>query len=976
MLRLQKLNSAGASAKVIGGLSLRTVLLSTIALTPAMYANVAKAAAPAAPQPAAVEEVVVTGTRIVREGYEAPTPLSVIDASALDNRSDPNLAKLLTQMPAFSGAGLSQSNPQALSPGTAGIDQVNLRNLGTARTLVLLDGQRTVGSAPSGQGVDISSFPQQLVARVDVVTGGASAVYGSDAVAGVVNFILDKKFTGVRGDISGGITNYGDAQTFSLKLSAGFGFAGDRGHVLLSGNEEYNGGSHGDGGRKWDRNNWQVVPNPTYTATNGQPAFYQMSHVGLNNETLGGVVVAGPLKGLAFGENGTPYILNQGNFQSGNQFTGGDWQSTDARILTDLIQKEKKQNVFVRVGYDVTDNINAYVQSFWTRSFVTGFSGLDYTVTPASEPVIKVDNAFLPASVKAAMIAKGVTQFQTGSWNLDVGPVYTVDTRTLLQNNVGLDGNFDAFNSNWKWDLHGSYGIALPTVNITNVFVSSNFALATDAVVDPSTGATVCRIKLTDPKNPCQPWNPLGIGVNANNKVGLEYIMGTSKDLGNGQILATTSHNKVESGDFAGSLSGEPFSLPAGPVSLALSLEHRIDTVHDVPDLISQAVGHIKGNPPFLSGKVTVTEGAAETVVPLFKDVPFAVNWDVNAAVRGTNYSQSGYVTTWKVGTTYAPIDDIKFRGTRSSDIRAPNIQELFNPVTSGFGNVQDPFTNTRPIYKIYQTGNIDLKPETATTTGIGVVLTPRFLDGFTGSVDYWDVNVKGGIQSVSAQSVVNTCYDKTHPELCANIVRVNGVIDLIKTGQQNVGLQDTRGLDVEASYRFNLANMLSGLDGDVALHSNATFYLRNFQQDKIAPDSNFIGINNGSSGPPSWKVVVSANYQLDPFTVILTGRAISAGKLSGSYLECSSACPASTTALQTIDNNHLPGKIYIDTNFQYAFEVGGAQTTAYFSARNIFNESPPAIATTNVYTNAAAPVAGLYDVNGTVFRAGLRFKL
>ena len=290
---------------------MRTVLLSTIALTPTMYANVAKAAAPAAPQPAAVEEVVVTGTRIVREGYEAPTPLSVIDASALDNRSDPNLAKLLTQMPAFSGAGLSQSNPQALSPGTAGIDQVNLRNLGTARTLVLLDGQRTVGSAPSGQGVDISSFPQQLVARVDVVTGGASAVYGSDAVAGVVNFILDKKFTGVRGDISGGITNYGDAQTFSLKLSAGFGFAGGRGHVLLSGNEEYNGGSHGDGGRKWDRNNWQVVPNPTYTATNGQPNQLVLQNVGRYDETPGGIVVSpGPLRGLVFGTGGSTSFIN------------------------------------------------------------------------------------------------------------------------------------------------------------------------------------------------------------------------------------------------------------------------------------------------------------------------------------------------------------------------------------------------------------------------------------------------------------------------------------------------------------------------------------------------------------------------------------------------------------------------------------------------------------------------------------------
>ena len=975
MSLVQESNVDVMSAKGFGGLrskSLRTALLSTIALIPVMYATAVKAAAPAPAQGAAVEEVVVTGTRIVREGYEAPTPLTVIGAAALETSADANIARTLFQMPVFAGTGIGGPNSTSLTNGGNGSDNANMRNLGPERTLVLMDGNRVVGSSASGQLVDTGGIPSQLVQRVDVVTGGGSAVYGSDAVAGVVNFILDREFTGIKGDVSGGITNYGDGANYTVKLSGGFAFGGGRGHVLLSGGSQYNAGGRGDEGRTWAHESNYLVVNPAWNATTNPtvPQYLRLDHVGVINQTLGGAVLSGPLKGTAFGQGGVPFTINTGTLQSSNQFQGGDWQIADARVLSDVLGWEKRQDAFLRLSYDVTDNISAYVTSFWTRNHTKSIVSTTYTSTAASAPTIKRDNAFLPASVLARMIAANVTSFQVGGINPDLQVIPDFN-RMTQQNTVGLEGKFDAFGSNWKWDAHGTYGISNISQDNKGVWETQLWLNATDAVVNPATGTVVCRVKLTDPSSLCQPWNPLGQGVNIGNDAGRKYIMGQP----------IHANNKIELGDFAANISGDTFSLPAGPVSLAVGIEHRIDTTHDHPNPDAIALLYLKGNPAFIDAKQSVTEGSAETVVPLFKDMPFAVNWDLNAAVRATKYSLAGYVTTWKAGTTYSPIDDIKFRITRSRDIRAPNLYDLFLSGTNTISPIDDPFTKQRVFYRGFATGNVNLKPEKADTTGIGVVLSPSFLDGFTASVDYWNVSIKGAINSPSAASILNSCYDGSHPEFCAAITRVApvapatiGQLDVIKSIPFNIGLQEMRGVDVESSYRFALSDF-SPLEGDVSLHGNATFYLRNIIKDGIGVNNNAVGVNN-NAGVPNWRLNVTANYTLDPISVQLTGRAVGKGKVSSAYVQCTSACPPSVNGAQTLDNNSLPAAFYLDANVQYKFEIGGADTTAYFSARNIFNKDGVPIPTSAIYVNAGISGASIYDVAGTVFRAGLRFKL
>ena len=932
-------------------------------------------AAPSKPADASgpVEEVVVTGTRIVREGYEAPTPLSVIDTAALENRPDPNLAILIAEMPAFSGSGVGATQSGGLSSSTSGQSNANLRNLGIPRTLILLDGLRTVGSSASGQGVDISSFPQQLVSRVDVVTGGASAVYGSDAVAGVVNFILDKNFTGVKADISGGMTNYGDAKNLSLKVSAGFGFADNRGHVLISGEENFNAGSKGDGGREWDRVSQQIMTNPAYGTAAGLstsvPQTLNLQHVGITGAMPGGIVISGPLKGLYFGQGGVPGQLNTGNLVSASQFQGGDWVANDVRSLNMQIQKEHRQDAFLRASYEVTDSITAWVQSFYTASHVESVVSPAYLIG-ANGPVIKIDNAFLPASVRAAMTARGITTIQVGSWNSDMSSQYANNLRLTNQNSAGLEGKFDAFGTDWKWTATGSYGITRPILHFYNTFTLAKYALASDAVVNPATGAIVCRIKLTDPTNPCQPWNAMGVGVNDQNKAALEYIREGSSG----------SWNKIEQGVINAAVTGELFSVPAGPVSLAISAEHRIESVHNNPDAVSRTNGHNVAQLPVLDGKQSVTEGALETVIPLFKGESWVDNWDFNGAVRFTGYELAGYVTTWKLGTTFKPIPDIKFRVTRSRDIRAPNIQELFQPSAFSQGTVRDPVTGQTPSTRQFLAGNPNLVPEKANELGAGVVLAPRFLDGFTASVDYWSVNLSGAIGSVTSQDIIDQCYTGGHPEFCPQIIRTGGSPTgaIIQVNRQyfNLAKQEISGLDVEATYRWAMADIISSMNGHFTLHGNATFYLRNFQDDTITATSNHVGENNGSAGPPNWRMTVSLNYQLEPVSVTLTSRLVSAGVINTDWIECTTGCPVSTPGHLTINNNRLPGAAVFDVNVNYSFDIADAPSTAYFSVKNMFNKNPPPIPTSANYANLGIGAAGLYDINGAVFRMGLRFKM
>lgn len=915
----------------------------------------------------AVEEIVVTGTRVIREGYEAPTPLTVVGAEALQTTSASNVADYVNTMPAFVGSATTQSSTGSGSAGSSGVNGLSLRSLGASRTLVLLDGQRAVGSLIDNT-VDINTFPQMLIARVDIVTAGASAIYGSDAVAGVVNFVLDKNFTGVKGEVSGGMTNYRDDKNYQVGLSGGFGFAGGRGHVLLSGEiVEKDGVVVGIGKRKWGRDSLGIMVNPAYGTGPGQstsvPQRLLRYHMGINNGMDGGIIVGGPLNGTAFGPGGVPYKLNQGSLQSGPSFVGGDWQATNGILDrgASLDASESRQSVFLRAAYDITDTTNVYVQAASSHAYTFGNCCTDYFYGNAG--VIKADNAFIPTEVRAQMTALKLTTITIGTINSDLPLFGTPNDHYVNRFVVGAHGKVDLFGDPWSWDVYFQNGRSRNDIRATGVVSRRRYTQAIDAVRDPATGYIVCRSKLADPTSICEPYNLFGIGVNGTAVV--NYLEGKS-----------TLNQRFLQNVAEATLTGEPFATWAGPVSVALNGQYRTESVHGTTDANSLTNDWWGGNYFNNNGGFKVYEGAAEVVVPLAKNTSFAETWDANLAVRGTNYTTSGYVTTWALGTTYSPVQDLRFRVTRSRDIRAPNLGELYKSGGGAAGNLFDPVAGVVVSnVRSFTTGNVNLKPEIGDTLGIGAVVQPSFWPGFQASVDYWSINLNAIIGNVANADILTQCY-AGQTQFCSLIQRLpDGTLYQILSAPVNFTKQRTRGLDIEASYRVSLADISSDWGGSVRAHALLTKYLENYQDRRLTPPIDSAG-QNANGGVPHWRLSSTLTYDNDPVAVTLTARAVSRGTYNNAVIECTSGCPVATVNNPTIDDNSLPGGFWLDASMTYKFVVGESQVEFFFNAKNLLNKDAVEIGTipSAYYLQNYEPRT--YDSLGRVYRMGLRFKM
>ncbi|HEY5759917.1 MAG TPA: TonB-dependent receptor plug domain-containing protein, partial [Steroidobacter sp.] len=409
-------------------------------------------------EPATIDSVVVTGTRITRDGYEAPTPVSVLGADELNALNTVNVADAVNVLPAFSNSVSPRSANGNLSTGATGVSQLNLRGMGTNRTLVLLDGKRYINAAlTSGNSApDINSFPNALIERVDVVTGGASAAYGSDALSGVVNFVIDHDFTGFKGEVQTGMTKYEDDKSISAQLSYGTPFADGRGHLLMSGEYTKSEGIEGTNDRPWARLPAAVILNPAYAAGNGQPRYVVRRDVGLSAGTPGGIITTGPLRGTYFGPNGE--INRNFNFGTnvGNNFQeGGDWQYSRIENGLDISGEVERAIGYVRTSYDLTDNVSAYLEGQYSDTSTTNVANPNRRL---GNNTVSINNAFLPASLRQEMINAGVNPatgtFTMGSTNADMGRLVGDYSRSLYRIAGGLDGSFGALGTDWTWNTY------------------------------------------------------------------------------------------------------------------------------------------------------------------------------------------------------------------------------------------------------------------------------------------------------------------------------------------------------------------------------------------------------------------------------------------------------------------------------------------------------------------------------------------
>lgn len=926
----------------VRALGLAMTALATVWAAPVLAQDTADAGDTAA------QEIVVTGTRIVRDGFQSPTPLTVLTQDEIRNQSPTNnIADFVNQIPSMAGSTRPANSRLAISSGLAGVNTMNLRNLGEVRTLVLLDGRRSVGSTITGL-VDVNTIPQMLVKSVEVVTGGASAAYGSDAVAGVVNFVLDKKYEGIKFSADTGLTGEGDGFNYSFSGAFGHSFAGGRGHILLSG--EY---AHKDGifstTRDWNQIGYRTLSNTSAAIAAGGPANVVVTGAGTWNTLPGSIIrsqVGGStaLKGTYFTQGGAAKQYQFGSLTDGSQTVGGDWELNDQSRRIGLDAQDDRRGVFGRVSYELADWIEVYGEASynWNKTlFNSGPQAVSYT--------LKADNAYLIQALGASALA-GVTSVTLGTSAADMPYRKNNSTRETQRYTLGAGGDFQMFGKKAVWSAYGQYGQTDTHELLRDVMNNARMAQARDAVF-ASDGSIVCR----DQSNGCIPLNQLGIGVA--NPAAVAWVLGDPyRDQKFKQTVAGIN------------LSTTPFATWAGDVSVAVGGEYRKEEVSGyVPTEYRSgwSVGNFR--PTF--GSYNVKEAYLETLVPL------GLGADFNGAVRLTDYSTSGTVTTWKAGLTWQPIEDIRFRGTRSRDIRAPNLNELYQSGTSRTNTFA-----TGSQYGVYSgknfqeitTGNLALKPEKADSLSLGVVLQPRFLPGFSFSADWYSIKVKDAISQLYSDDIAIRC-NEGRQEFCNAIVAdTTGVRDYVVSASPfNFAQIKVRGIDYEASYRVPLDKIFESSPSSLTLRGTATNYRKNLIDNGISVPVDSVGQNSGqTSGTPDWIFRMSATFDTPSYSITAVGRGVSSGTYSNTYVVCTTACPASTATNPTVNDNHVKGTFYTDLNFTAKIKVGGADGQLFFNITNLFNRNPILLPETGLSANPS-----FSDLLGRSFRVGLRFQ-
>ncbi len=736
-----------------------------------------------------VETVVVTGSHITTPGFEAPTPVTSLSDATIKQAGALNAQALETQIPQLAPNVFAQQ-----SNGNPGQSTFNLRNLGTTRTLLLLDGQRLMPTSYDGS-TDANIIPLSLIKRFDVVTGGASAAYGSDAVAGVVNIVLDNDYEGLKGNVQAGESQYHDNKEFDASLTGGVAFDGGRGHLVVSGEIYGNGGSDfGTGRRPWARQGWWEGANPNYVAgvANGQTQFLVMPNALFSAMTNGGLIDTGPLKGIYFGPGGAPQAMTYGKNVGPTFMQGGSGDSIwQYGSITPVLNRA---SIYTHASYDIAPDLSA-----WT--------GVMYVHSEASSPItpnyqnsgainVSINNPYLPASIVALMNADHVTSFGMGRMDTDLGFNEADGSYSYLLWRGGLKGT--AFDS-WSWDLTGQYSTNDYLYKSPNNENVQHFNNAVNVVTNPANGLPICASTLVTPGDGCIPTNIFGP---------------TRSRRPSAPTSSGTSWNRymLESWDFVGNVQGVLFKNWAGDVSLAAGGEVRRNSLNSTADPGSIAkIWRINNVQPF-RGAETDEEGYIESDVPLLKGLAFVKSFDIDGAYRYTNYDISGKAETWKIGANYAFDDDLRFRLTTSRDIRAPNLNDLFSTSGSNVGQAVDyqapagtpgcaGLTCNETIN--YGTGgNINLKPEVGLTITGGVVYSPSWLDGFQASVDYWQIHLHNAITSPGPQDRHRSVHALSCGELLPQHHPRSQRADLVR---RRHGIQHLPGPDQRRGLRSRL---------------------------------------------------------------------------------------------------------------------------------------------------------------------------
>ena len=922
---------------------------------------------------AQLEEVVVTGSRIRRADYAANAPVATLGADQIELTATVNTEQLLNTMPQMvPGFDRTSNNP---GNGTATVD---LRGLGSNRTLVLINGTRAVPTTQAGS-VDINNIPTALIERVEVLTGGASAVYGSDAVAGVVNFVLKDDFEGVSFNVMTEQTEENDAELTSVDLTIGGNIADGRGNVVI--NAQYTDRSDLFQGDRGFANFAQFDD----TDANGNPILINGGSSGVPGTSIfaGGLSGFSPSSGIVFGDNGEarPFV------------TGGDNNDFYNYAPVNYIQLPQTRFQANALGhFDVSDKIQVYGRMMFTQSKVP--QQLAPTPIFQAGAEFTLDGSpFLPAATQQVLsdaLGSGVDSDGDGIDDtatafvrrrlVEVGPRISDDKYTNFQLLAGVRG--DIGETGWTYDVYVSEGEVSNSNTQSGNVNRDRFlqALQLDLAADP-TGGTCVDTANNGSTVGCAPMNIFGPG-------------NISDDAAAFLRTAVAAEGEFEQRVWAASFAGDLFNLPAGAVAAAVGFE-RIELRSDFRPSQDLAAGTIAGfnGSPASGGAFDSDAFFGELLVPVVRDLPMAEAIDLELAYRTTDYSTVGSVDNYKIAGSWTIVPQVRVRGGFNTAIRAASIGELFAPQSEGFPGASDPCAGeSAPVDAATAAictatgvpagavgsvaidpaagqirglfgGNPNLSEEEADTITVGVVIEPDwFVEDLTVSVDYFDIKIDGAIASFGGgvNNILNVCYDATNaaggvgsPFCNAVNRRADGTIEFVEATSQNIAEVTLKGFDLQASYSRDL------FGGDMQVNYVGTYTTESTTVpfaggDPIECEGQF-GLDCGEP-LPEYKHRMTFNWSKDKITSQLLWRYV--GEVKDDDVD-------TTYFIETIDGTHyFDGVVSYAVTDNYRVSLG---------VDNLFDEKPPILGDNQEQANT---YPATYDVFGRTYflRASANF--
>ena len=916
--------------------------------------------------PAAEESttVIVTGSRIRQANLKSTSPQQTLDEKTILRSGAAMVSDVVNTLPQLGASvgNASQSLDSANGNFSSGVELVNLRNLGAKRTLVLVNSRRFVGGDPGTSSVDMSAIPTDMVARVDVVTGAASAVYGADAVSGVVNVVLRKSFDGLRMTTRLGQSAEGDDTQKYVSLLTGTHFNDGRGNVMFG--AEY---SDGDGVMYRDRPFGQYdAGNMTVSPANGSSA------------ADGGRVVANG-KQYYFDANNNPVLASTINVPDYL------YQRLPHRTLVAPVDRFTSSLVG---GYDfVPDSgtgfsAHGYVEAGYSHVktsqtfepmslFFDGTKVGTLAEGPNDAPRIPATNPFLIQFANEV----GVDPNSVTALNRrlsETGDRTSYTTRDTYRFAAGLEGQF---NTNWRYDAYYQYGRVTSAQDDTGT-IDRNKLFAALNVNDNGTPGNLADDTCADPAYAamgCVPVNVFGAGTVS--KQFLDYA-------------AIPSHSTTQSAQnvLSGYVSGDLFQLPGGTATLVLGGEYRKEET-----VIKPASSYIdkSSSMRFLngaSGSYDVTEEFAELSLPVLADKPLFKALTFGLAARHSDYSTVGSKFSYSGKIDWALNDAFRVRAVYSTAVRAPNINELFAPLSSSNGTVADPcdtvadngsaialtgnrsancatalganlngFDQTqsqRQTVQIQSSGDPKLDAEEAKTYTVGFVWTPQsFLKGGNLSVDYYNIDIDNVISALGVQDIVNQCYDQAGlpADFCGKVTRSPTTGQLFAVNNQlfNAATESVRGVDVQANYGFRLDNTALKAPGRLDLSTSWSHLLKH---DFLAREGATVDNRLGQIGDFKDRINATVAYSVNGFRFAIDERYLSAALADTTILP--------SNALWAL--NQFKAMYYTDLQVNYTPRNNAFELTV--GVKNLSDEQPP------INTTPSRTALGTTSVNGDIY--------